>query len=261
MIYQTFTKAWKNRIYPATQNYCAMHWLTIATGLIMLWLISPSCKKVDGHGPIQTESRNEKNFTAIDYRLSGKAIITTGADYSITIEAQRNVLEAIETSVNNGKLNIKPESGKRIGEEDITVHITMPSVAGLYTGGIGSMEVHNDGFTTNGTLNLGVSGAGSISIDNATANRVEAEISGSGDIKLLGGKSNSQKFSISGAGNMEAANHISKTSEIKISGSGEAKVNVLDYLKANLSGSGTIYYRGTPQIESHTSGAGKVVKL
>jgi hypothetical protein len=46
---------------------------------------------------------------------------------------------------------------------------------------------------------------------------------------------------------------------VKISGSGKCKINVGDSLEANISGSGSVYYKGDPdKIRSNVSGSGKV---
>jgi hypothetical protein len=50
--------------------------------------------------------------------------------------------------------------------------------------------------------------------------------------------------------------------DIRISGSGDVEVNVKESLEANISGSGSVTYRGNPaHVNSHSSGSGKVRKM
>jgi hypothetical protein len=75
------------------------------------------------------------------------------------------------------------------------------------------------------SLNLKLSGAGIMDLDLKVKN-LRTEISGSGTI-LLTGAANDHNAEISGSGVVEA--------------------NVLEEIDAKISGSGTVYYRGSPE--------------
>ena len=106
-------------------------------------------------------------------------------------------------------------------------------------------------------LNLSVSGSGRIKLD-LEADDLTQKISGSGNI-VVSGEADRAEVSISGSGNLDALDLEADHYAVRISGSGKCKINVGDSLEANISGSGSVYYKGDPdKIRSNVSGSGKV---
>jgi hypothetical protein len=95
--------------------------------------------------------------------------------------------------------------------------------------------------TISGKADIGISGSGKF-VGNGTANEIKARISGSGKVLASG---------------LE----VSKC-DVHISGSGDVEINVKDDLDANISGSGSVSYKGNPKrLNSHSSGSGHVRKM
>ena len=87
---------------------------------------------------------------------------------------------------------------------------------------------------------------------------VSAAVSGSGDIELSG-KSNSLEAAVAGSGDIKAYELKVEKAELKISGSGTIQSSVEKELRARISGSGNIKYKGMPRIEDiKISGSGNV---
>jgi hypothetical protein len=87
------------------------------------------------------------------------------------------------------------------------------------------------------------------------------EISGSGKIEASG-SAQSIKASISGSGRVNASNLEVDKCTVRISGSGDVEIHVKSELDANISGSGTVSYKGNPShVNGHSSGSGKVRKM
>ena len=64
---------------------------------------------------------------------------------------------------------------------------------------------------------------------------------------------------ISGSGDIDTENLQAEKVNIIISGSGDCRVHVIDQLVAKTSGSGDIYYKGTPKmLDSRASGSGSI---
>jgi hypothetical protein len=180
----------------------------------------------------------------------------------------------------------------------ITVYITMPNIEGVNVSGsgtiIGQSKIKTD------DLDLNVSGSGSLFLDVDASGDVDADVSGSGDIDLKGsfgsfdssvsgsgkiilsatirdqasfgvsgsgrieasGSAENVKTNISGSGKVLAADLETNRCEVRISGSGDVEIAVKNELDANISGSGSVSYRGNPgKVNSHSSGSGKVRKL
>jgi hypothetical protein len=247
------------------------------------------------------ETRNVGNFTKIAFRVPGKLYLKQGSPQKVEIEADKDILKEIETEIEGNKLVIEKE-GKwmdwKSDDKDIKIYITVPTIEGVSVSGSG--EVLGQTKITGTDLDLNVSGSGNLTLDIEASGNVEGNVSGSGDINLTGkcksyesdvsgsGKvdldlaiQNKADFSVSGSGKIEAkgsaenveaaisgsgkvlaANLETNRCDVKISGSGDVEINVKSELDANITGSGSVQYKGNPsKVNSHASGSGKVSKL
>jgi hypothetical protein len=181
--------------------------------------------------------------------------------------------------------------------DKITAYVTIKEVKGLFVSGSGDLiaqtkitgsgmdlKVSGSGNLTaeieagdvdadvsgSGDLNLkgkvrsldsNISGSGKVSFDGAIAGMAEIGISGSGRFSASG-SANEIKTTISGSGKVLATDLVVDKCDVRISGSGDVEINVKNSLDANISGSGTITYKGNPsQVNSHSSGSGRIRKL
>ena len=186
------------------------------------------------------------------------------------------------------------------GDDDdkVNVYVTVKDIEGLSVSGSG--DLIGQGKITASDLDLNVSGSGSLQLEAAASGDVEADVSGSGEIVLkascqnydsdvsgsgridlnvaiankasfgvsgsgkiqASGTANEVKTNISGSGKVLAANLETNNCEVRISGSGDVEINVKSELDANISGSGSVSYKGNPShVNSHASGSGKVSKM
>lgn len=224
--------------------------------LLMVAVMS-SCRKVSGSGPVVSETRNISGFREVKSDFSGDVYITQGSTYNVRIEAQQNIIDVIETVLNDGILTLRGKSNTIIRPDTrIKIYITMPNVDGLMVSGSGDMVVQNEVSTTD--LYMKVSGSGSITVPKLHAGNVDANISGSGEIDIWEGNVTSESIDISGSGSMDFSGLKANTSDVEIGGSGDARVYVINSLKVRISGSGSVYYRGTPTIDVSITGSGKL---
>lgn len=247
------------------------------------------------------EVRNVDNFTKISFGFPGKLYLKQGSPQKVELEGDKDVLEEVETEVDGSRLKIGREgkwSNWNFGDAKITVYITVPNIDGVSVSGSGDI-IGESKINTN-DIDLNVSGSGSLSLDVEANGDVDANVSGSGNMDLKGhfesfesdvsgsGKvtlsatiDNTADFGISGSGKIEArgsadmvktqisgsgkvlaADLQTNRCDIRISGSGDVEINVKNELDANISGSGSVSYKGNPKkINSHASGSGKVRKI
>ncbi|PZF74027.1 head GIN domain-containing protein [Taibaiella soli] len=219
-----------------------------------------SCEKISGQGPVVTEVRTINNFTGINTSIEGDVYVYQDSVYKVELLAQQNILDAIESSVDNGVLNIGFKSSVRIGPHDrIKVYITMPAVRSLAVSGSGLLSALQP--IEADDVELKIAGSGNISLSSLAGNKVSGTIAGSGNITVLDGSAYSEQININGSGLLDLAGIASQNADVNLSGSGASKVNIQKVLNASISGSGTIYYTGNGQINSNVSGSGKVVKM
>jgi hypothetical protein len=108
-------------------------------------------------------------------------------------------------------------------------------------------------------LKITASGAGSIQLI-AINTKTELEIEGSVDITLKG-RTEELKAQISGAGDLNAYNFEASKAEINLSGAGDAKIYASNEIRGKVSGAGTLYHQGNPEVlEVEVSGLGEVKK-
>jgi len=203
------------------------------------------------------ETRNLKDFTKVNFGVSGNLYINIGSEFKVVLEGDRDLLEDIETEVSGGKLVIKKDNWHMNMNERVTVYITMPEIEGLGVSGSGKAEI-KDAVKTD-DLGLSVSGSGKIFTGTIAVNNLKCSISGSGDINVGGGNAETGDISISGSGNYTGETAKIKSADISISGSGNCMINVSESLEAHVSGSGNVTYTGgSPKIDARVSGSGKV---
>ena len=89
---------------------------------------------------------------------------------------------------------------------------------------------------------------------------MDVTLSGSGDMDLAGSCGKLQ-VRVSGSGDVNAYELSAREVDAVVSGSADIKVTASEAIKARVSGSGDIHYRGNPEkIDSKTSGSGGVSK-
>lgn len=211
---------------------------------------------VRGNGDFQKETRSHRDFEEININGEYDVVLTQGDKFEVTLEAEANLLEHLETTVKNGTLRLGTKDGSNvISESSPTAYVTMPELRrlGIYGSGLVTNETPFQG----DLVELVISGDGELDM-NFECTTMKTVISGSGEIKLRG-KGEFLESRNSGSGKIKAENFITETANITISGSGDARVHVKEHLQVSVSGSGTVLYDGSPKdINKYISGSGEV---
>jgi hypothetical protein len=160
--------------------------------------------------------------------------VTAQKDFSIVVETDENIVQLVETEVNNGVLEISCE--KHVSTSSpIRVHITAPDIEKVEVSGVSNVTVAS---IKNSTFSADVSGASKVKID---------------------GETSQLKAEASGASKIDAQNLTAENGTISTSGASGANVNVTGSLKADASGASHINYSGTPKdVQKRSSGASSV---
>ena len=247
------------------------------------------------------ETRNVNTFTKIAFRVPGKLYLRQGSTQKLEIEGKKDVLEKIETRVEGSRLVIEHEDEKfwRWGnDEKVNIYITVKDVEGLSVGGSGDLIGQTKIVAED--IDLNVSGSGNMRIEVEASGDMESDVSGSGNIDLRGkcknfnsdvsgsgrvtlalnasgradfgvsgsgkieasGVASNVKANISGSGKVLAADLETNSCDVRITGSGDVEINVKNELNANITGSGSVRYKGNPnKVNSHSAGSGNVRKM
>ena len=90
---------------------------------------------------------------------------------------------------------------------------------------------------------------------------LNGDMAGSNTI-VLGGTVGIAEFSIAGSGTVRAFDCTMDELECKIAGSGDIEAFVVNKIKAEIAGSGSVKYKGDPQdIQKKVMGSGKIEKV
>ncbi len=231
---------------------------------LLALLVFPACgftfnlansNRVNGSGNAVSETRDVSGFNEVSLEVPSTLYITQGDTESLTIEADDNVLELIETEVNGSRLTlgIKPTISLNLGSR-IKFYLTVKDLNAIRINGSGRVEAET---LTTTDLILGISGSGAYVIIQLTAARLETNIDGSGKI-IVAGTAPELDVHISGSGNFNCPDLAAQNAVVKIDGSGSVTLWPTDTLDIRISGSGTVRYYGSPTITQSISGSGSI---
>ncbi len=175
-----------------------------------------------GNGKLTKQNRDLRNFTSVIAMGSVDITITCGKDYSVSVEAEENILPLISTKVANSALSIEI-SGSFTLNKKAKLHISLPTL-----------------------LSIKKSGSGDFNVEALSGKTFEAVVSGSGDSRFHGIVERS-RLKTSGSGDINAKYLNSVHVELDCSGSGKVDVNCLESLKYSKMGSGDLNVYGSPR--------------
>ncbi len=210
--------------------------------LALSGLFLSACEKdsISGDGNVAMEKRSLSGFTKVFTSGSTLVHITKASHFSINVKGYENLLPYLETSVQNGTLKIEIDKDVRVKNANYEVFITMPDLTGIRTEGSGDVDAIGD-FSGNTGVELRISGSANISVEKGSTQTLNTRIEGSGNIEAFG--------------------LVATDAKTITSGSGDTQIGITNNLDVNISGSGSVYYKGSPaKVTTNISGSGKVIK-
>lgn len=218
-------------------------------------------EKVKGNGNVVTKERNVGSYDEVSVAGSFDVELVYGTEGKLTITAEENLIEYIETEVEGDNLKIKPQKGYNLSPSNnkkILIIVPFESISKVALAGSGDVVSKNTIKATDFTAALAGSGDLVLTVESTN---LEGKVAGSGDLKLSG-KTNNFECSLAGSGDVHAYEMKAQNVEVSIAGSGDIRVFCDGgTLKARVSGSGDVHYQGNPdKIDSKVAGSGDVSK-
>lgn len=216
-------------------------------------------QRIKGNGDITKEERRGDDFSGVTACCSMEVFVTKGDTYSITVEADANLMEYIITEIEGDVLVIKIADKTNLDpSRRIRVYVTTPVVD--YLKSSSSSDLICKGAFEGDDLKLKVSSSGYIGVD-FTGRYVEARSSSSGKIDLRGA-AESLNWKGSSSSRINAVDFSVKEATASGSSSARLKIRVSERLDAKVSSSARVEYLGEPEkLFSNASSGGKVRKL
>ena len=205
----------------------------------------------------------------------------------VEIYTSDNIVDLLDIYVKNGKLNLGFKKNVKVSYNKLEIRVTSEdlntvNVAGSgdfkFTNGLKTdqlkMNVAGSGditasniqcsqeFTANvagsgdieckqlkaSDMDISVAGSGDLKIENALVTSVNASVAGSGTVKISG-NADKANYSVAGSGDLYASDFKVQDISASVAGSGDIKCYAVEHLKARVSGSGTIGYKGDPELD------------
>ena len=213
------------------------------------------CKR--GSGNQITQNRKMSDFDKLDISGGFKVTLVQDSSLAVGIHADDNLMQYIQTSVENGKLRIKTKRNI-CSSGEMTITIGVRSLTAVDASG--AVEVTSNGRINTGDISFDLSGATKINMD---LNAGTVNSSGSGNTELnLKGQASAHNVDMSGASDIQALDFVVGKYNIETTGASHAKINVLNSLSVHSTGASDISYRGNPSsVNNDKTGASTLTKL
>lgn len=210
-----------------------------------------------GKGDLITETRNETDFHSVQVNTCGKVIVHTDSVFKIEVTCEENIIDYLETKVENGVLTI--DFDRNVYDADqLSIEVWAPEWKAFEIDGSADITVLDP---ISGTvLSLEIDGSGNMTFNQIDYDKAKAEVDGSGDIDLAG-MVNDLVCDINGSGDIFALDCVAQNAKVNIDGSGDIKLNVVESLDVEINGSGDVEYKGSPSVTVDISGSGTVRKI
>lgn len=205
----------------------------------------------------------------------------------VEIYTSDNIIDLLDIYVKNGKLNLGFKKNVKVSYNKLEIRVTSEDLNAVNVAGSGDfkftnglktdqlkMNVAGSGditasniqcsqeFTANvagsgdieckqlkaADMDISVAGSGDLKIENALVTSANASVAGSGTVKISG-NADKANYSVAGSGDLYANDFKVQNISASVAGSGDIKCHAVEHLKARVSGSGTIGYKGNPELD------------
>jgi hypothetical protein len=244
------------------KNYLLTFAIIIVASLVLSACeMIPFLNVIQGTGNLISETRQVRDFNAIQLDGAGRLIITQGTTESLEIQAEDNIITELTSEVQDNKLILgfqeSPLRKQIIPTETITYTLTVINLTEVSINGAADLDI--DTLKTS-SLELVINGAGQINIGQLTADNLAVKLSGTGTI-AVSGQVPAQSIIIEGAGNYQAGDLETNVTDIEISGLGNGTVWATTTLDVTISGGGSLAYYGNPEVTKDISGLSRINNL
>jgi hypothetical protein len=254
--------------------------LALATSFLIPSATSCAGEDVIASKTYITKVLNVNNFNAIDLSGSADITYRQDTCTHVEVYGSDNIVALLNSYVKDGTLYLRyKKSNLHIkGKSKLEYRISSPDVNKISLNGSGNILLAN-GVQTSKELAIAINGSGNLSGKTIHCNDLSVQVSGSGDIDLMGMHCNDLSVQVNGSGDIDLEGIESTSSSFKVSGSGDINlkgkahdvnlrisgsgdINAVDLQAANLSasisGSGDISCYASERLKARISGSGSI---
>lgn len=213
--------------------------------------------QIDGNGNVITEIREVGDFTGVRGSAGMDVFLTEGTENKVVVEADENLMEIIETSVEGNTLKIGTQ--KSIGRsKSRKVHVTYVKLENIEASS--GADVIANSVIKNETLSLESSSGADLELE-ILAKEVYINTSSGADIKVTGRAERLVADASSGS-DLKARQLEVLSCKAEASSGASIEVNTKKEMEGHASSGGDIRYYGNPSDVSVRDGvSGNVRKM
>jgi len=194
------------------------------------------------------------NFQSIRHQTSASILLTQGAEQSIRIEGEDNILEFYKFNVNGNVLSVDTR-GCICTTEEVKIYITLPVLKSVILDSTG--EIIGQNRFTNNELDIIVDGPGDIQMD-VTATKINITNDSSGELTLKG-TTNELDINLLGTGEVYLFDLDAQFATIFSDGPGEVETSVSNRIDVKIEGTGDVFFKGNPDVSVEDNGLGDLI--
>lgn len=214
--------------------------------------------QVKGSGNVISKERKIEPFTQLKINGVFNVMITQGEKESLTIEADDNLVDLVETVNEGSVLIIKQKKESNFKPTKFNIYITIKDLVKLETSSVGNIVTKSQLNLKN--FDLSSSCVGNIVFD-INCEKFTADIQSVGDLNMKG-KTNESIIKNSSVGNINAIDFISDILVLDNNGVGDVEVYAEKEITLLSNGVGNVNYKGNAIVKSiKNKGVGKVRKM
>lgn len=214
-----------------------MKWILVLLGLAFVALLGSFAvvsSGVPGSGVCKTETRELDSFDKISLMETGTINVTFGPTQSVSVTTDDNLLQVIETTVENGELKIHPT---------ISINPKIYPVFDIVLPELAAVEI---------------AGSASVNVVNLDAESFDLELNGA-CAAIMSGTVQNLSVELNGACRAKLKQLESVDATVEINGTGSAEVFASQSIDASASGFATITcYGNPPDVKKEANGVSKV---
>jgi hypothetical protein len=210
---------------------------------------------------VKKEIKPGKNFTQVNLEGSGTVYLEKADTFKLIIETSSNdVIDYINIDVKGDELVINTTSkNKNVCKSfaKTTFYVYYNSLNKVHLEGAGKI-ISKDTIKAD-IFNANLDGSGTIDLM-LNSNFLRSELEGAGTV-IIKGKTQESIIRLSGVGTFKMLDFVSEKVDVSIEGVGSAYINATKYIKGEMSGIGSIIYKGNPKtVDFDKCGLGKIKK-
>jgi hypothetical protein len=211
-----------------------------------------------GSGNIITETRNVSAFTKVSAATSIDVDVQQGAETSVIVEADDNLIKYVETKIEGGELKIRLKNISIWNDATIKVHVIAPKYDG-FSASSSAEIIGKNTITSTSKIKLDASSSAKIDVV-VDAPSVDVEASSSADI-IAAGRTKEVTVDANSSSTVELNKLQAETVNAEASSSADVSIFASVKIVAKANSSGDISYTGgATDVNKSESSSGSITK-